>query len=45
MSSINVAFGRVIVNLRKARNQSQEEFAWSIESDRNYIKIREYKGL
>ena len=37
MSSINVAFGIVIVNLRKARGQSQEDFAWSIESDRKYM--------
>ena len=37
MSSINVVFGRVIVNLRKARGQSQEDFAWSIESDRKYM--------
>lgn len=37
MSSINVAFGRVIVNLRKDRNQSQEDFAWSIASDRKYM--------
>ena len=37
MSSINVAFGRVIVNFRKARGQSQEDFAWSIESDRKYM--------
>lgn len=37
MSSINVVFGRVIVNLRKAINQSQEDFACSIESDRKYL--------
>ena len=37
MSNINVVFGRVIVNLRKARNQSQEDFAGSIESDRKYM--------
>lgn len=44
--SINEAFGKVIVNLRKARNQSQEDFAWSIESERRkYIKIREFKEL
>ena len=37
MSSINVVFGRVIVNLRKAINQFQEDFALSIESDRKYM--------
>ena len=37
MSNINSAFGRVIVNLRKAKGQSQEDFAWSIESDRKYM--------
>lgn len=37
MSSINEAFGRVIVKLRKERGQSQEDFAWSIDSDRKYI--------
>ena len=45
MSYINKAFGRVIVNLRNARGQSQEDFAWSIESDRKYIRIREFKEL
>lgn len=34
---INEAFGRVIVNLRKNRGQSQEDFAWSIDSDRKYM--------
>lgn len=37
MSNINEAFGRVVVKLRKARGQSQEAFAWSIESDRKYM--------
>ena len=37
MSSINVVFGRVIVKLRKERGQSQEDFAWSIDSDRKYM--------
>lgn len=37
MSSINEAFGRVIVKLRKERGQSQEDFAWSIDSDRKYM--------
>lgn len=37
MSEINKAFGRVVVRLRKARGQSQEDFAWSIDSDRKYM--------
>lgn len=37
MSSINEAFGRVIVKLRKERGQSQEDFAWSIDSERKYM--------
>jgi transcriptional regulator with XRE-family HTH domain len=35
--SINEALGRVIVRLRKARNQSQEDFAWSIGSGNKYM--------
>lgn len=37
MSEINKAFGRVVARLRKARGQSQEDFAWSIDSDRKYM--------
>lgn len=37
MSEINKAFGRVVARLRKARGQSQEDFAWSIGSDRKYM--------
>lgn len=37
MSEINKAFGRVVSRLRKARGQSQEDFAWSIDSDRKYM--------
>lgn len=35
--SINEALGRVIVKLRKERNQSQEDFAWSIGSTNKYM--------
>ena len=35
--SINEAFGRVVVKLRKARGQSQEDLAWSIESSPKYM--------
>lgn len=35
--SINEALGRVIVRLRKKRNQSQEDFAWSIGSTNKYM--------
>ena len=37
MGNVNKAFGRLIVRLRKQRNQSQEDFAWSIGSDRKYM--------
>lgn len=37
MSEINKAFGRVVARLRKVRGQSQEDFAWSIDSDRKYM--------
>ena len=37
MSEINKAFGRVVARLRKASGQSQEDFAWSIDSDRKYM--------
>lgn len=37
MSKVNEAFGRVVVRLRKERNQSQEDFAWSIGSGRKYM--------
>lgn len=37
MSEINKAFGRVVARSRKARGQSQEDFAWSIDSDRKYM--------
>lgn len=36
-SKINKALGRVIVKLRKERNQSQEDLAWAIESDPKYM--------
>ena len=34
---INKAFGSLIVRLRKKRNQSQEDFAWSIGSGNKYM--------
>ena len=34
---INKALGRVIVKMRKARGQSQEDFAWSINSGNKYM--------
>lgn len=34
---INKAFGRLIVRLRKERNQSQEDFAWSIGSGNKFM--------
>lgn len=34
---INKALGRVIVKMRKARGQSQEDFAWSINSSNKYM--------
>ena len=37
MDTINKAFGRVIVKLRKARMQSQEDLAWSIGSGPKYM--------
>lgn len=37
MGTINKAFGRVIVKLRKARGQSQEDLAWSIGSGSKYM--------
>lgn len=35
--NINERFGRLIVRLRKERNQSQENFAWSIGSGNKYM--------
>ena len=37
MSNINEKFGRLVVRLRKERNQSQEDFAWSIGSGNKYM--------
>ena len=37
MSKINKAFGKVVVKLRKQRNQSQEDLAWQIESSPKYL--------
>ena len=37
MSEINEAFGRLVIKLRNNRNQSQEDFAWSIGSERKYM--------
>ena len=37
MSTINEKLGKLIVRLRKERNQSQEDFAWSIGSGNKYM--------
>ena len=34
---INLAFGRVVVKMRKERGLSQEAFAWDIGSDKKYM--------
>ena len=37
MSTINEKLGRLIVKMRNERNQTQEDFAWSINTDRRYM--------
>lgn len=37
MSTINEKLGRLIVKMRNERNQTQEDFAWSIKTDRRYM--------